>query len=387
MLNYEFTKKYYIDRSQSDSIKWARGRKENCLPMWIADMDFSCDERVIEKLQQFIDRKDFGYRNLPEDYYQVFIDWHQKRNDVTYQQEWIRFSKGAVNAMHQIILSQTKEKDAILVNTPIYPPFVGAIKATGRKVVESKLINQEGFFTFDYKDIEKKIRSRNVKMLMLCSPHNPVGRVWKKGELEELFDLCQKYNVLVCADEVHSDIIMPDQKFIPALSLKKYQNNLIAITAASKTFSLAVFSHSHIIIPNTKLRKKLISYQQVNSYGSVNVMNALPTYYCLKYGEEWLDSLNNVIYENYNYFKDHLKEYMEMSSLEGSYLLFLNLGPYNSCDSAAECLKDKCHLLVNPGESFGKDYSGWVRINLATSLDNIKTAVDAILKLIKQKAS
>lgn len=382
MNNKEFTKKYYLDRSKSNSIKWQRGRQMNCLPMWIADMDFKCDEKVIESLKEFIEYGDYGYANLPEDYYKVFCDWHKNRNNVVYRQEWIRFTKGAVDAMFQVINSLTDKNDGIMINTPLYPPFTASIKDTGRKVIESKLINDNGYFTFNYKDIEKKFKEKKVKMLMLCSPHNPVGRVWKKGELEELFDLCKKYKVIVCADEVHSDIIMPDQKFIPALSLKKYHDNVITITAASKSFSLAIYSHCHVIIPSEKLRNRFIAYQQANHTASVNAFNALPTYYGYKYGQKWMDSINNVIFENYNYIREQLSKYMEMSVIEGSYLLFLNLGKYNTCKDAAECLVKNCHILANSGETFGKGYNNWVRLNLATSLDNVKKAVRAIKKLI-----
>ncbi len=383
MNNQTFTETYYISRDKGNSVKWQRGRKEKCLPMWIADMDFKDDERVIEALKSFIEKGDYGYANLPEDYYKVFIGWHQRRNNVTYKQEWIRFTKGAVDAMYQIIYSFTEEKDGILICTPLYPPFKATIEECGRKVYESKMINNDGYFTFDYKDIERKLRSGKVKMMMLCSPHNPVGRVFKKGELEELFDLCQKYHVLICSDEVHSDIIMPDQEFIPALALKKYRNDIISIVAASKSFSLAVFSHSHVIIPNQRLRKKFIEYQRKHHSGSVNAFNALPTYYNYLYGEEWLDCVNNVIFENYHYFADQLGSDMEMTSLEGSYLLFLNLGKYAKKKNAAEVLKKECGLLVNDGASFAKEYDSWVRINLATSMKNIRKAVRSIKKLIK----
>lgn len=382
MNNKDFTKKYYINRSKSISYKWHAGKENNCLPMWIADMDFKNDEKVINALNNFISFGDYGYSGLPEDYFEVFSNWHKKRNKVNYKKDEIRFVNGAVNAMHQLIYSLTDENDAILINTPLYPPFKASIKRCGRKVIESKLINNNGYFTFNYKDIENKFKNKNIKVLMLCSPHNPIGRVWKKGELEELFELCNKYNVLVISDEVHSDIIMPDQTFIPSLAFKKYRNNIVSIVAASKTFSLAIFSHSHVIIPNKKLRDKFDNYQEKNHLNGVNAFCGLPTYYGYLYGENWLDCVNNVIFENYNYIKEKLGNDLEMSVLEGSYLLFVNIGKYNKCKSAAECLKNECHIMANAGETFGKDYASWVRLNLATSLTNVKKAVKEIRKLI-----
>ena len=379
-----FTKKYYIDRRKADTVKWQRGRKLNCLPMWIADMDFKDDERVIEKLKEFIEKGDYGYGNLPEDYYDIFISWHRKRNNVEYKRETIRFTKGAVDAMYQVIYALTEKGDGILINTPLYPPFKASIKQCGRKPVEVSMIDNDGYFTFDYKAIERKFRSGKIKMLMLCSPHNPVGRVFKKGELEELFDLCHKYHVLILSDEVHSDIIMPDQEFIPSLALKKYQNEIISLVAASKSFSLAVFSHCHVIIPNRKLLRKFITYQQEHHSGSVNAFNALPTYYNYIYGEQWLDSLCNVVFENYQYFYKELSPYFEISNLEGSYLIFVNIGKYNKRKSAAKYLIEECKLLCNEGETFAKGFNDWVRINLATSMSNIKKAVKALKGIIEQ---
>ena len=379
-----FTEKYYIDRKKGNTIKWQRGRKLHCLPMWIADMDFKDDERVISKLHEFIETGDYGYNNLPEDYYDVFIGWHKKRNNVEYKREDIRFSRGAVDAMYQVLYALTDKNDQIMINTPLYPPFKATIRQCKRKVVEVKMIDNDGYFTFDYKAIERKFKTGKIKMLMLCSPHNPVGRVFKKGELEELFELCHRYHVLILSDEVHSDIIMPDQTFIPSLALKRYQNDIISLVAASKTFSLAVFSHCHVIIPNKKLMARFISFQKDYHLGGVNAFNALPTYYNYIYGEDWLNALDNVVFENYNYFRKELGKYFEITNLEGSYLIFVNIGKYNKAESAAKYLIEKCGLLFNEGETFDPAYNNWVRINLATSLSNVKKAVKALKKLVEE---
>ena len=384
MDNKTFTKRYYIDRSKANTVKWQRGRKMNALPMWVADMDFKDDERVINKLKEFIEKGDYGYNNLPEDYYDVFSSWHKKRNNVVYDKETIRFCRGAVDGMYQVIYALTEKGDSILINTPLYPPFKSTIRNCGRKVVEVSMIDNDGYFTFDYKAIERKFKTGKIKMMMLCSPHNPVGRVFKKGELEELFDLCHKYHVLVLSDEVHSDIIMPDQEFIPSLALKKYQNDIISLVAASKSFSLAVFSHCHVIIPNKKLFNKFVAYQQEYHLGGPNIFCALPTYYNYIYGEEWLDSLNNVVYENYSYFYKQLSPYFEISNLEGSDLIFVNISKYNKGESAAKYLIEKCHLLFNEGETFDPRYNNWVRVNLATSLNNVKKAVKALKGIVEE---
>jgi Bifunctional PLP-dependent enzyme with beta-cystathionase and maltose regulon repressor activities len=193
----------------------------------------------------------------------------------------------------------------------------------------------------------------------------------------------QKYNVIVMSDEVHGDIIMPDQTYIPSLALKKYQNNVIAISAVSKTFSLAIYSHSHILCPNNKFRKKIDEYQNKHHLGKPNAFNCLPTYYGYKYGAEWLKQVNNLIFENYKYIKTELSE-LEMTNLEGTYLLFVNFKGYNNEKSAASCLMKNCHIFANAGETFGKGYNNWVRLNLATSKENIIKAVKEIKTFINK---
>ncbi|MDO4940927.1 MAG: aminotransferase class I/II-fold pyridoxal phosphate-dependent enzyme [Erysipelotrichaceae bacterium] len=383
MNNREFEKKYYNDRKKSNSVKWQEGRKQNCLPMWIADMDFRPDEKIVKALNDFISYGDYGYATLPEDYYEVLNNWSQTRHNISINKEWVRFSQGAIDGLYQILYALTNEKDGVMINTPVYHPFKATIKETKRTVIESPLINNNGYFTFDYKDIEKKFAKGNVKAIILCSPHNPVGRVWKKGELEELLDLCHKYHVLIISDEVHNDLIMPDQEFIPTLAFKKFQNETIVFSAVSKTFSFPVYQNCHVIIPSKKLRTKFDTYQK-HMHRKENDFNALPTYYGYKYGAEWLDTVNRIIFENYNYFYDKLAKYYEITPLEGSYLIFVNIGKHCPSKNASDYLIKKCHILTNSGEAFGgKKYKKWVRVNLATSLANVKKAVKELEKIAK----
>ena len=377
-----FTKKYYVNRKNTDCVKWDDEYAKGKLPMFIADMDFKTEERINAALEKRIKHGSYGYTFLPKDYYDTLNAWNKKRNNITYKKEAIRFSKGAVDAIIQIIHALTKEKDAILITTPVYPPFSGSIKTTKRTLVTSSLIRKDGLYTFDYEDIEKKFKEKKIKMLILCSPHNPLGRVWTKKELEKLFVLTHKYHVLVISDEVHSDIIMSGHKFIPSLSFKKYENEIITITALSKTFSLAIFAHCHIVIPNKKLRDKFDNFQKEYHLASVNAFCAYPTYYGYKYGEEWLDSLNKVVEENYCYLCLRLGKYVDILPLEGTYLAFVDFKGYTK--NAYDFLYEKCNVMPNAGETFDKKCATWARINLATSLANVKKACNAIEKEIKK---
>lgn len=376
----DFTKKYYVKRTNTNCVKWDASKAQGLIPMWIADMDFKTDEHIISGLTRRIEHGAFGYSLSPKDYFDAFIAWHQRRHDVTYDRDWIRFTSGAVDGIVQCLYAFTEEKDAVLITTPVYPPFSGSIKRTGRTLVTSPLLVEDNYCSFDYRDIERKFKKKNVKAMILCSPHNPLGRVWKKGELEELFDLCQKYNVLVISDEVHGDLIMPDQEFVPALSLKKYHDSVVSLSAVSKTFNLAIFYHSQVIIPNRKLRKIFDEMQYKYHKEDPNEFSLLASYYGYKHGDEWLDGLLEVVYDNYKYLYKRLSPYCDILPLEGSYLCFVNFK--DSVEEAADFLKEDCGILANPGESFGKGYETWARFNLATSHAVIKKACDAIIKAL-----
>lgn len=379
----EFTKKYYINRRNTNCYKWDNEKALNKLPMWIADADFKVNEKVIEKLKEKIDEGAFGYGFLPKDYLDEMIKWNQKVSNIKYKKEWILFSKGAIDGICQLINTFTKEKDAILICEPVYNPFKEVIKANKRKAIISNLINNNYHFEMNFKDIEKKIIKYNIKMMILCSPHNPVGRVWEKDELEILFSIAKKYKVLIISDEVHCELIMPNHKFIPSLAFEKYQDNIIAINAESKSFSLALFNHCHIIIPNDKLRKQLNIYQNVHHINNPNAYNGLSSYYAYKYGYEWLKAFNNVIYENYLYLKKHLAPYCEMPNLEGTYLVYADFSKSIKDGDAFDFLYNNADLFLNAGEIYGKGYEKWLRFNLATSLDNIKKACNKIKKAFK----
>lgn len=378
----EFTKKYYVDRKNTDCIKWDDAKVKGKLPMFIADMDFKTDEKIIEGLKKRIEHGSYGYSVLPKDYYEVLINWNKDHNGVTFKKEWIRFSKGAVDGIYQILHALTKKNDAVLITEPVYPPFFSSVKTAKRKLVVSRLIKENDLYTFDFKDIENKIIKNKVKVMLLCTPHNPLARVWNSKELSKLLAITHKHHVLVVSDEVHADLIMPGYKFVQTLSFNKYKNDIISITAASKTFSLALYSNCHIIIPNDKLRKIFDTYQETNHLQPINAICAYPTYLGYKYGDSWLKGVIEVINENYNYMKQRLSKYVDFLPLEGTYLTFVNFKNYTK--NAYNFLSEKCGIIVNDGETFAKGYGSWARFNLATSLDNIKLACDRIEKQIKK---
>lgn len=377
----EFTKKYYTNRKNTNCVKWDSDNVKGKLPMFIADMDFKCEERIIKKLCSVVNKGTYGYSFLPADYKKEFIKWNIVRHNIEYKEEWIRFSKGAIDAIFQIIHSLTNENDSIIITTPVYPNFFSAINSTKRKLVCSPLINKGNHFEIDFNDFENKIVKNNVKLFILCSPHNPLSRVWSKDELNKMLSIAHKHNVIVISDEVHNDLIMPGYNFIPSQCIKKYQKDVITVSAFSKTFSLAAFSFCHMIIPNKEYRAKIDAHQIANHQETPNAYNGLASYYGMKYSSKWLDQCIDTIYDNYLYFKKTLSPYLNILDLEGTYLTFVDFSKYTK--NAYKFLYDKCDIVANDGEKFDPNYASWVRINLATSKKNIEIACDRIKKAIQ----
>lgn len=381
----EFVEKYYVNRKNTNCVKWDAKEIKDTLPMWVADADFKAPEKVIENLNKRISHGAYGYSFLPNDYLDTYIKWNKDISNITYKKEWIRFSKGAIDGLTHIICALTKEKDAILMTTPIYHHFFHTLNNTKRKLVTSSLINTNNYFTMNYEDIERKIIKNKVKLIIFCSPCNPVGRVWKKDEIEKLLEIAHKHKVIVVSDEVHSELIMSGYKFTPTLSFKKYQDDVITLNAESKTFSLALFSHSHIVCPNKKYRDKIDTFQKYMDIQNPNGFNGLASYYCFKYGKDWLDGFKNTIHENYKYFYKELSSYIDIVPLEGSYLLFADFSKVIKGNKRAfDYLKDECGIYTNAGENFSKGYEKWARINLATSPSNVKKAVKQIKQAINK---
>lgn len=378
----EFIQKYYVKREHTNCVKWDNPNAKGKLPLWVADADFKIPEEIIDKMAERIKHGSFGYSYLPDDYYEVFAKWNKEKSNITYKKEWIRFSKGAIDGLTQVICALTKENDAVLMTTPIYHHFFYTLENTKRRLIESPLINNNYHFEMDFKDIEAKIIANNVKLMIFCSPCNPTGRVWNKDELKQLFEITKKHNVIVVSDEVHSELIMPSYQFIPSLAFKEYEDNIITLNAESKTFSLALFQHAHIICPNKEWLDKIDAYQKYHDNKDPNAFNGLASYYAYKYGSNWLSGFINTIYENYIYFKEEMKDYCDLPILEGTYLIFPDFSKSLKNINAYNFLYDKCNILVNDGNSFGKGHSSCVRINLATSLDNVKEMVRRIKEAI-----
>lgn len=387
----EFVEKYAVERQNTASLKWdlleQRFGDADLLPIWVADMEFKTPEAIREALIERVNHGVFGYSFAPDSYYQAFIDWQQRRHGVRVEKDWIRFAPGVVSAIYWIVQAFTAPGDGILIQTPVYYPFHNAVKDTGRKLVKSALTPVGDTYQMDLADFESKILAENVKLFILCNPANPAGRVWHEDELAAVLAICEKHNVLVIADEIHQDIILPGNRFVSSLSVadEKYHKNLIVATAGSKTFNLASLLNSNIVIPDADLRaeydRKIKQFNQVE----ISVLGQVALEAGYRKGEAWLDDLIAVIAHNYELVKKQLAgTKVEVKRLEGTYLLFLDFGKILKPAEIKPFIQDKCRLAVDFGAWFGAESECCVRLNLATTPANVQTAIDAILRELKK---
>ncbi|MDY3060747.1 MAG: MalY/PatB family protein [Fusobacterium sp.] len=388
-----FEEKYGVERLNTHCTKWD-GLKEKfgedgLISMWVADMDFKAPEQVIEALQKRIEHGVFGYSLISNSYYDSFINWEEKRHGYKVKKEWIRYTPGVVSGIYWIVNIFTKPGDAILVSMPVYYPFHNSVKENGRKLVHSNLINNNGRYEFDYEDFENKIVENDVKIYILCSPHNPVGRVWKEEELDKIMEICQKYNVLVISDEIHHDLIL-EGKHIPTAIVNngKYAKNIITLTAPSKTFNLAGCKNSFVIIENEDILKKFDTYANtVARVSNGNLFGYVAAEAAYTYGEEWLSGAIATIKGNYEYMVKELAEKLpqvKVTPLEGTYLSWLD---FNAClkdEELEEIIQNKCKIAVDYGRWFGEAGKGFIRINLATPRKYVEEAVKNLIDVLNK---
>ena len=393
MQKEKFLKEYLVERKGTYSLKWdaldKRFGNADLISMWVADMEIKAPKEVIEALKERCEHGVFGYSYVSDEYYNSVINWLKEKHNYEIKKEWLRFTNGVVTAIYCFVNIFTKVDDAVLILTPVYYPFHNAVKDNNRKLITCDLKNTNGYFTIDYDEVEKKIVENKVKLFIQCSPHNPAGRVWKEEELAKILEICKKHNVLVISDEIHQDIIMKGYKHIPSAIVAngKYADNLITVSAASKTFNLAGLIHSNIIISNAELRKKYDEEIKKINQTEINILGMLATQVAYEKGSEWLENVKEIIEDNFNYLKTELNKHIPeitITNLEGTYLVFLDLRKIIPIDKVKEFIQDKCNLAIDFGEWFGASFKGFIRVNLATDPEIVKKAVENIITEYKK---
>ncbi|MEG0731962.1 MAG: MalY/PatB family protein [Vagococcus sp.] len=388
-----FIRENYVERKRTDSVKWD-GLKdkfghEDLLPLWVADMDFKAPKEVQEALMKRIEHGVFGYSFAGESYYEAFINWQKKRHGIHVEKEWLRFTTGVVNSFNFLIQALTKEEESVIILAPVYYPFFDAVKNNRRRLVVSNLVESKGHYTIDFEDFEEKIRQNKVKVFLHCSPQNPVGRIWKKEELEKLFNICQKYQVKIISDEIHQDFIQPGKEFVSALSVgNEYLEDIAVLTSSSKSFNLASLLHSHVIIPSEAVRIIYDKHVQTVINNPDSLMGMIATEAAYTSGEQWLDDLIDVIELNFKVMKEKITEelpHVVIAEKEATYLAWVDLSYYIEKSEMVSVIQDKAKLAIDYGEWFDENSSGFIRINLATKTENIEKAVDQLVASIKLK--
>ena len=385
----------YKDRTKANSRKFSglkdKFGRDDLIPLWIADMDFEVPKCVQEGLKEYIDFGVFGYYDPTDEYFNAIINWEEKYQNYKIKKEWIRYAPGVVPAFNWLIHNLTKENDSVIIMAPVYYPFGEAIVNNNRKLVESHLIRTENSYEIDFEDFERKIIDNDVKLFIFCNPHNPVGRVWKEEEIKKTLDICKKHHVYVIADEIHQDLIMKGYKKVTAATVGDYDDMLITLTAATKTFNLASVQNAILIIPDEKLRQMYDDYLVKlritigNAFGYISVQSAY------KYGRPWLEDLLELVESNYRLMKDLLQAELPdvwIPELQATYLMWIDLGKYLQADEVENVVLSECKLAVDFGSWFGgEQYAGCIRINLATSEDVIRQAAENIISTLKKRMS
>ncbi|WP_366923646.1 pyridoxal phosphate-dependent aminotransferase [Metallumcola ferriviriculae] len=383
-----------LDRRGTSCLKWDSLKpfygRDDVLPMWVADMDFKAPPAVIEALSQRVQHGVFGYTAQPDSYDDAVISWFDRRFNWRIQKEWLSFSPGVVTGLTISIRAFTHPGDKVIIQTPVYYPFYQVIKDNGCQVVENPLKLEHNRYLMDFEDLKKKAKDPEVKLLILCSPHNPVGRVWTKAELQELGDICINNDVMVVSDEIHCDVIYRDAKHIPFASIsEKFAANSITTIATSKTFNLAGLKNSIIIIPNKKILSEFDNMSAKHRVG-MNVFGMLATEMAYTEGEEYLEQLIDYLSDNLNYLTDFIKQNIpgiKVIKPEGTYLVWLDCRELGMDRHQLDSFFiNEAKVALNSGYGFGLAGAGFMRINIACpkpilqeGLTRIKNAVDSLV--------
>lgn len=379
-----------LQRKNTNSIKWDfitnmyPDLKHEVLPLWVADMDFACSQEILSELHKRIDTEIFGYSMFDDEYYTIVSNWFKTQYDYVINKENIFFSPGVVPALGALVRALTNKGDGVLIQPPVYYPFKNMIVNNERTLIENFLIkNDENYYTIDFIDLEKKLSLPETKMMILCSPHNPVGRVWKKEELEKIVNLCIKYDVYLISDEIHCDLIRENIKFYSMGLFKDKISKLIICTAPSKSFNLAGLQLSNIIIFDETIKKlwnKEISEKLAIGLPSPFAISATKAAYTK--GQEWLKDVKNYIDSNLIFIQEYLSKELPLVKYnipEGTYLAWLDFTNYPFTDEEiTNKMLNIGKVAFDEGKLFGEAGKKYQRINVACPREILKDALDRI---------
>lgn len=387
---YDFDK--IIERHGTNCLKFdfakERGKNGDELSLWVADMDFQVAKPITDALQAQVNHGIYGYTEVKSDYFDIVKNWFKDNFDWEIKKGSLVKTPGVVYAIAMAVKAFTKEGEAVIIQQPVYYPFSEMIIANNRKLVNSPLVLKDGRYEIDFEDFEKKIVENNVKLFILCSPHNPVGRVWSVEELKKIGDICIKHDVVIFSDEIHADFVYEPNKHHVFASLgESYAANSVIATAPSKSFNIAGLQVSNIFIENKKLRDAFRNEIVKSGYSQLNTMGLVAARAAYESGKEWLDEVRAYIKDNLIFFRDYLKENIGELSLiepEGTYLVWVDFRKLGLSEKQREDLiVNKAKLWIDSGAMFGVDGEGFERFNIACPREYLKMALDSLAKAIK----
>lgn len=389
---YNFDK--IIDRSETNSIKWdpatlkATFDVEDVLPLWVADMDFEVPPAIKEAVVKTAEHGIYGYSGSDK-HTKAFIDWSSRRHDWQIEPDWILNTPGVVTAFNLAIQTFTEPGDNVIIQRPVYYPFTEAIENNGRHVSSNSLVLKDGKYEVDFEDFEAKAQDPNTTMFLLCSPHNPVSRVFTEEELTRMMDICIENNVLVVSDEIHNDLILPGyQHSVLANINEEFSDHVITCMSPSKSFNLAGMQISYIVISNPEIRRKYARTLEQVSLGISNPFAIEASTAAYNDSEAWLEELLNYLEGNFNYLKDYLaKELPEvhLHDLEATYLAWVDFKAFNfTVDELEKVIFNQAKVGLNGGNWFGPEGEGFMRINLACPRAIVEKAAEAIVLAVKE---
>lgn len=384
-MKYDFDR--IIDRHHTHSIKWNVEQGE--LPMWIADMDFAAAPPIIDAIQKRASHGVFGYSMVPDEWYEAYINWWDRRHHFKIEKEWMMFCSSVVPAISSIVRKLTTPAEKVLLQTPVYNAFFNSILDNGRNVIENELKYDEGNYSIDFVDLEEKLSAPQTTMMILCNPHNPIGKIWDRKTLERIGELCWKHHVLVLADEIHCDLTNPECEYIPFASVsEKCKENTVVCVAPSKTFNLAGLQTSAVIVPNPVLRQKVNQALRTDEIMGINAFAMDATITAFSKCEDWLQELNTYIYENKKiaaeFFVNELPQIRLVPS-QATYLLWLEYtGKIESAKEFSQFIRTETGLFLVPGSMYGKAGEQFLRMNIACPKAILKDGLERLKKSIQR---
>ena len=382
MMAYNFDE--LIDRRGTGCVKWDEAPSADVIPLWVADMDFQAAPAIVAALRRRMEHGVFGYTVVEDDYYEAVINWFQRRHGWTIHREEILYTTGVVPAMSVAIKALTMPGERVLILSPDYNCFFSSIRNNGCEVLESNLTFIDGRWQVDWQDFEQKCADEKTTLFLLCSPHNPTGRVWTEAELARMNDICLKHNVKVVSDEIHCELTMPGQRFMPFAAVSEpCRQNCVTLNSPTKAFNIAGLQIANIVCAQPEWRRRIDRAINIHEVCDVNPFGPVALKAAYNESEDWLNELNQYLWGNYQtlcqFAKEHLLQW-RVSPLEGTYLPWVDItGTGLTSQAYADHLMEKARVWVNPGTMYGpQSGEGYIRLNIACPRSRLTKALERI---------